>query len=184
MRYDTADLSRNAAPLDEEAYLALFAIADRQRVAAIDRPPLSRGYYRHVSQALETARQHGPLVVALMGEVENPEHVAEMADFFLRMKGCSWALAGGAFEGVYVLSAADGLRLREGLSASWSECSPGRARSAATATSPAAASRSRTGDLSAVKSWSARSEERARGDPRRESDDEDLRAGGRLRLDE
>lgn len=104
VRYDTADLSRNAAPLDEEAYMSLFAIADRQRVAAIDRPPLSRGYYRHVSQALETARQHGPLVVALMGEVENPEHVAEMADFFLRMKGCSWVVAGGAFEGEYVLS--------------------------------------------------------------------------------
>ena len=33
VRYDTADLSRNAAPLDEEAYLGLFAIADRQRPA-------------------------------------------------------------------------------------------------------------------------------------------------------
>lgn len=104
VRYDTADLSRNASPLDEEAYLSLFAIADRQRVAAIDRPPLPRSYYRHVSQALETARQHGPLIIALMGEVENPEHVAEMADFFLRMKGCSWVVAGGAFEGQYVLS--------------------------------------------------------------------------------
>lgn len=104
IRYDTADLSRNASPLDEEAYMALFGIADRQRVAAIDRPPLSRSYYRHVNRALEAARQHGPLVLALMGEVENPEHVAEMADFFLRMKGCSWVVAGGAFEGEYVLS--------------------------------------------------------------------------------
>lgn len=104
VRYDTADLSRNAAPLDEEAYLAVFKLGDRQRIAAIDRPPLSRAYYRHVAQALSKARQHGPLVILLMGQVENPEHVAEMADFFLRMKGCSWVIAGGAFEGSYVLS--------------------------------------------------------------------------------
>ena len=104
IRYDTADLSRNASALDEAAYLALFGMGDRERITAIDRPPLSKSYYRHVSQALEMARQHGPLVIALMGRVENPEHVAEMADFFLRMKGCSWVVAGGSFEGEYVLS--------------------------------------------------------------------------------
>lgn len=104
VRYDTADLSRNASELDEKAYLALFGMGDRQRIAAIDRPPLPKSYYRHVSQGLGMARQHGPLVIALMGHVENPEHVAEMADFFLRMKGCSWVVAGGSFEGEYVLS--------------------------------------------------------------------------------
>jgi len=104
IRYDTADLSRNAHPLDEEAYIACFKGADRKQVAAIDRPPLPRSYYRHVSRALDRARQHGPLVLALLGRVENPESVAEMADFFLRMKGCSWVVAGGAFEGGYVLS--------------------------------------------------------------------------------
>ena len=104
IRYDTADLSRNASPLDEEAYIETFKRGDRSRIAAIDNPPLSRSYYRHVAQALTTARQHGPLVIALLGRVENPEHVAEMADFFLRMKGCSWVVAGGAFEDSYVLS--------------------------------------------------------------------------------
>ena len=104
IRYDTADLSRNASPLDEEAYLETFKLGDRQKIAAIDNPPLSRSYYRHVAQALTTARQHGPLVIALLGRIENPEHVAEMADFFLRMKGCSWVVAGGAFENSYVLS--------------------------------------------------------------------------------
>jgi len=104
IRYDTADLSRNAHPLDEEAYIACFKSADRKQVAAIDKPPLPRSYYRHVSRALDRARQHGPLVLALLGRVENPESVAEMADFFLRMKGCSWVVAGGAFEGEYVLS--------------------------------------------------------------------------------
>ncbi|MEM9799750.1 MAG: DHH family phosphoesterase [Planctomycetota bacterium] len=104
IRYDTADLSRNVSPLDEEAYIETFKRGDRPKIAAIDSPPLARSYYRHVAQALTTARQHGPLVIALLGRVENPEHVAEMADFFLRMKGCSWVVAGGAYENSYVLS--------------------------------------------------------------------------------
>lgn len=104
IRYDTADLSRNASPLDEEAYIATFRLGDRQRIAAIDKPPLPRSYYRQTAQGLGKARQHGPLVLALLGRVESPEHVAEMADFFLRMKGCSWVVAGGAYEDEYVIS--------------------------------------------------------------------------------
>ncbi|MFT7678590.1 MAG: nanoRNase/pAp phosphatase (c-di-AMP/oligoRNAs hydrolase) [Planctomycetota bacterium] len=104
IRYDTADLSRNASPLDEEAYTALFAIGDREAIARIDNPPLPRHYYSGLTQALTAARQHGPLVLILMGKVDNPESVAETADFFLRMKGCSLVLAGAAHGSEYILS--------------------------------------------------------------------------------
>ena len=56
------------------------------------------------TKAMASARQHGPLVLALLGKVDNPESVAEMADFFLRMKGVSWVVVGGAYEEEYVLS--------------------------------------------------------------------------------
>jgi nanoRNase/pAp phosphatase (c-di-AMP/oligoRNAs hydrolase) len=106
VRYDTADLSRNATDLDEEAYYTCFRKSDRALIAEIAHPPLPRDYYRDLSRALSTARQHGPLVLALLGEVGHPEFVAEMADFFLRMKGASWVVVGGACEeeGEYVLS--------------------------------------------------------------------------------
>jgi len=104
VRYDTADLSRNASDLDEEAYYETFRYADRSAIAEIHHPPLPRSYYLELSSALSLARQHGPLVLALLGNVENPETVAEMADFFLRMKGGSWVVVGGAHEGEYVLS--------------------------------------------------------------------------------
>ncbi|MCP3918215.1 MAG: hypothetical protein GY711_21910 [bacterium] len=104
VRYDTADLSRNVVPLDEEAYYETFRRGDRAKIAAIDHPPLPRHYYKETYRALSRARQHGPLVLALMGKVENPESVAEMADFFLRMKGCSWVVAGAAYGDEYVLS--------------------------------------------------------------------------------
>jgi nanoRNase/pAp phosphatase (c-di-AMP/oligoRNAs hydrolase) len=104
VRYDTMDLSRNVSPLDEEAYFETFRRGDRAKIADIDRPPLPRSYYRAIASAMAAARQHGPLVLALLGKIENPETVAEMADFFLRMKGVSWVVVGGAFEGEYVLS--------------------------------------------------------------------------------
>ncbi|MBL4770016.1 MAG: DHH family phosphoesterase [Planctomycetes bacterium] len=104
IRYDTADLSRNSGDLDEEAYHATFHLANRELIAEINNPPLPRHYYVELAGALTIARQHGPLVLALMGKVDNPESVAEMADFFLRMKGCSWVLAGAAFGDDYILS--------------------------------------------------------------------------------
>ncbi len=104
VRYDTADLSRNSTALDEEAYYETFRAADRLSIAVIDHPALPRDYYKEVGRALAKARQHGPLVLALLGKVENPESVAEMADFFLRMKGTSWVVVGGAYEAEYVLS--------------------------------------------------------------------------------
>ncbi|MCA9001325.1 MAG: DHH family phosphoesterase [Planctomycetes bacterium] len=104
VRYDTADLSRNSGDLDEEAYHQTFHLANREIIAQINNPQLPRHYYVELAGALAVARQHGPLVLALMGKVDNPESVAEMADFFLRMKGCSWVLAGAAFGNEYILS--------------------------------------------------------------------------------
>lgn len=104
VRYDTADLSRNSSELDEEAYYETFRRCDRGAIAAIQHPPLPRDYYKDLARALTLARQHGPLVIALLGQVENPEFVAEMADFMLRMKGVSWVVVGGSYEGTYVLS--------------------------------------------------------------------------------
>ena len=106
VRYDTADLSRNSSTLDEEAYYATFRLADRGLISSINHPPLPRAYYVELKAALDVARVHGPLVIALLGNVSHPEFVAEMADFFLRMKGISWVVVGGACEDEleYVLS--------------------------------------------------------------------------------
>lgn len=106
IRYDTADLSRNASETDEEAYYETFRRANREILPQIQHPPLPRIYYAELARALREVRQHGPLVIALLGRISHPEFVAEMADFFLRMKGVSWVVVGGAVEEEleYVLS--------------------------------------------------------------------------------
>ena len=77
---------------------------NRDQVARIARPALPAEYYRELSRSLTLARRHGTLVLCLLGEVVNPESVAEMADFFLRLDGCAWSLVGGAFDGTYFVS--------------------------------------------------------------------------------
>jgi len=104
VRFDTADLSVHATPLDREAFFETFRRADRSMLARIQRPALSPTYYRELHRSLSRARRLGPLVYGLLGRVQNPESVAEMADFFLRMEGCRWCLVGGAFESTYHLS--------------------------------------------------------------------------------
>jgi nanoRNase/pAp phosphatase (c-di-AMP/oligoRNAs hydrolase) len=112
VRYDTGDLAHNVSPLDEEAYFELMRRADRQKLARIQRPRLPQDYYRELHRSLRMARRYGPAVVALLGSVKNPESVAEMADFFLRMEGSLWSFMGGAFEDQYYVS----LRTRFGTS--------------------------------------------------------------------
>lgn len=104
VRYDTNNLMRGAGPRDEEAFLRLEQRANRRILAEIDDPPLPRAWFQQMHQALTTCRTHGPLVLTLLGEIANPETVAEVADWLLRLEGRTWSLAGGACEGLYQVS--------------------------------------------------------------------------------
>ncbi|RMH03844.1 MAG: hypothetical protein D6702_04680 [Planctomycetota bacterium] len=104
VRYDTNDLARDAGEADERAYEALHRLADRKLVAAIDQPSLSREYFRQMAESIHACETYGPLLLILMGEVSSPEAVAEIADWFVRLEGKQWSLAGGACDGVYQVS--------------------------------------------------------------------------------
>jgi nanoRNase/pAp phosphatase (c-di-AMP/oligoRNAs hydrolase) len=104
IRTDTADLSRNTSPTDEQAYLHLFARADRKALARIARPTLPKDYFRAFRKALNGVRIYGEVVVCSLGFTENPEIVAELADLLLRMHGAEWVVTGGAYQNTYYVS--------------------------------------------------------------------------------
>lgn len=104
VRYDTNDLQRGASRHDEQAFLRLERLANRQLVAEIDQPPLPREWFQTMHAALAACRTHGPLALTLMEAVPSPEAVAEVADWLLRLEGQEWSLAGGACDGVYQVS--------------------------------------------------------------------------------
>jgi len=104
LRFDTADLGRNASEADERAYERLLRRADRAAYARIKSPPLPSPYFYELRRALAVARVHGPVLLAFLGKISNPDMVAEMADLFLRHRETSWSLVGGLYEGTYYLS--------------------------------------------------------------------------------
>ncbi len=104
VRYDTNNLMRSAGPPDEAAYRWLWERANRRIIAEIDDPPLPRIWFQQMHQALTTCRTHGSLALTLLGDVANPETVAEVADWMLRLEGPTWSLAGGACDGLYQVS--------------------------------------------------------------------------------
>lgn len=104
VRYDTNNLLRGATQRDEDAFRVLERLADRQIVGAIDQPPLPRHYFEQMHVALEACENYEVILLTLLGEVSSPESVAEIADWFLRLEGQQWSLAGGACDGRYQVS--------------------------------------------------------------------------------
>ncbi len=104
IRTDTADLSRNTGPIDEKAYLHLMLRADRKALARISRPSLPKDYFRAFRKAMNGVRIYGKVVVCSLGETENPEIVAELADLLLRLQDAEWVVTGGLYEGTYYIS--------------------------------------------------------------------------------
>ena len=104
IRYDTQDLAREATKHDEEAFFSLQKLSDPTLLARIDKPPLPREYFGQMADAIEACRVYGPVLLTLMGEVTSPESVAEVADWFVRLEGQQWSLAGGACDGRYQVS--------------------------------------------------------------------------------
>ncbi|MAW62317.1 MAG: hypothetical protein CMJ94_15990 [Planctomycetes bacterium] len=104
VRYDTHDLAHEVTSYDAEAYFDLQRLADRQMLVQIDNPALPRAYFAQMAQAIEDCEVYGFALLTLMGEVSSPESVAEVADWFVRLDGQQWSLAGGACDGRYQVS--------------------------------------------------------------------------------
>ena len=100
---ETLDLSRDYEEADRRAYLELAARADHRIIGRIRHAPLPRAYFGHLQEAIERARQAGPVVFTHLESVEQPEIVAEIADMLLRMEGVRWSLCTANFkDGVYI----------------------------------------------------------------------------------
>jgi nanoRNase/pAp phosphatase (c-di-AMP/oligoRNAs hydrolase) len=100
---ETLDLSRDCEENDRQAYLELAARADHRIIGRVRHAPLPRAYFGHVREAIEKAKQAGPLVFTHLENVGQPEIVAEIADLLMRMEGVRWSFCTANInDGVYV----------------------------------------------------------------------------------
>lgn len=104
VKTDTADLSRNASPLDIAAYEFLQTRVDRVKLARITMPDVPLDYFRALRAALNNVRFYDNVVLCSLGKIETPEMVAEVADLLLRMEGKQAVFCGGLSGRTYYVS--------------------------------------------------------------------------------
>ena len=97
---ETQDLGREATAADIGASHFLYPYANKRRLAKIENARVPREYFRVFREAIDRAALHdNRVVVSVLGELQYPDMVAEVADFLLRLDQVEWAAAIGTFNG-------------------------------------------------------------------------------------
>ncbi len=104
IRSDTQDLGRESTKADITAFLALYPSANPRALSRIVSAPLPRSYFAKLRVALDSATVYGKRVVSHLGGLDTQEMIAESADLFLRVEGCTWSLCMGTVDGMLHLS--------------------------------------------------------------------------------
>ncbi|MBI4832950.1 MAG: DHH family phosphoesterase [Candidatus Lindowbacteria bacterium] len=104
IKSDTRDLGRETSKHDLEAYLYLYPRANLKLISRIEFAEVPAEYFRVHSKAIDNAIGFDGVVVSFIGDIDNPDRVAEMADTLVRLEGANCALVGGYFEGQIFVS--------------------------------------------------------------------------------
>ncbi|MDI6796292.1 MAG: DHH family phosphoesterase [Desulfatibacillaceae bacterium] len=97
IKTDTNGMGRDAFPEDLECYKRLFDLLDHQLLFKIEHPQREIEFFKGLDQALHTASIFGDTAYIYTGEVNTPDHVGEMADFFSSLKTLEWTVCAGIF---------------------------------------------------------------------------------------
>jgi nanoRNase/pAp phosphatase (c-di-AMP/oligoRNAs hydrolase) len=95
---ETQDLGREATAADVDASHFLYPHTNKRRLAKIENARVPREYFRVFRKAIERAALYDRVVVSLLGDVQYPDMVAEVADFLLRLDQVEWAAALGVYQ--------------------------------------------------------------------------------------
>jgi nanoRNase/pAp phosphatase (c-di-AMP/oligoRNAs hydrolase) len=104
IRSDTADLGREAVQEDIDAYLALYPNCNKRVLGRIAMARVPRSYFHAIAMGLNNAHSAGNCVYTLLGSVDTPDIVSEIADLLLRDEETTWALCVGAYGNQLLLS--------------------------------------------------------------------------------
>ena len=104
IKSDTHDLSQEATPTDVAVYQMLMGYGDTAMLAQIKNARVPRSYYSVYERAIENAVIYDFATVSHLGRIDNPDMVAEMADFLLRCEDLKWSLVTGIYENTLHLS--------------------------------------------------------------------------------
>ena len=95
LKTDTQDLSRRTGEWDVAAYEWLLPRIDRECLAKIENPPLSREYFECFASAVGRARTFNNACLTEIGRMPYSDMVAEVADRLIRLDSMEWSVCFG-----------------------------------------------------------------------------------------
>lgn len=98
IRTDTMELGRYATKAETTAYLHLYPRVDKRVLARIAHADLPAVYFQLLATALNRTEVAGNVVTSDLGDLNNPDMIAEVADLLLRLEDTQWVLCSGFFE--------------------------------------------------------------------------------------
>lgn len=104
IKSETQDLGRDWCPADRLAYLHLLPLSNNRILFDIIHPEVPREYFAAFSLAIRNARTFGDVLVFNLYTINNPDIVAEMADFLLRVDQIKIVLGMGCYQDDEILS--------------------------------------------------------------------------------
>ncbi|MFC1849952.1 bifunctional oligoribonuclease/PAP phosphatase NrnA [candidate division CSSED10-310 bacterium] len=97
LKTDTNNLLRSKNKADLDVFNYLFPKVALKTLGAIEHPAVPHTYYLQLDNALQNSHQYKDVLISHMGRLYNPDGVAEMAEFLLRMENIRWSLCLGEF---------------------------------------------------------------------------------------
>lgn len=104
IKSETQDLGREWSRADRRAYLHLLPLSNNRILFDITHPEVPRDYFAAFSLAIRNARIFSDVLVFNLYDIDNPDIVAEMADFLLRVDQIKIVLGMGRYQGGEILS--------------------------------------------------------------------------------
>lgn len=101
---ELAGYPREAGPLDDNALVYLYPLADKDLVARIRNARLPQQYFECLVQALQSSFIYDRLIISWANDLPSPELAAEVVDFLIRFEEIDWAVCAGVCHDQLVLS--------------------------------------------------------------------------------
>jgi nanoRNase/pAp phosphatase (c-di-AMP/oligoRNAs hydrolase) len=95
---------REASPLDDNALLYLYPLADKDLLARIRNARLPQIHFGCLLQALQSSFIYDRLIISWVNDLPQPELAAEVVDFLIRFEEVDWAVCGGVYQDKLILS--------------------------------------------------------------------------------
>ncbi len=98
---DTLDLYRVKRQRQDviQTYLNILPNADMRLLARIQNPLHTRPFFVSIGKGIQKAVAYRRLIVSHLGEVQNPDLVAQVAEFLLNYRRVNWTFCTGRYKG-------------------------------------------------------------------------------------